>query len=137
MSFERKKVLVIDDEPSIGRTYIKVLIECGFVARWAGDAQTALNILIREDVNLVLLDIKMPGIDGKTMFEVIQEYDPLMKVVVSSVYPIDRQKELVPGAQDYFDKSQGLTVLLEKTANALFEPAAEMEIRKGCRFLAG
>ncbi|MDE1920021.1 MAG: response regulator [Candidatus Omnitrophica bacterium] len=130
MSFERKKILIIDDEPSILRIYTKMLVELGFTARWALNADNAMDILIREKIDLVLLDIKMPGVDGKTMFEVIHEYDPMLKVIVSSVYAVERQKELIPCARDYFDKSRGLPVLIEKMMGVLFEEAGETDIKR-------
>ncbi|MDE2222833.1 MAG: response regulator [Candidatus Omnitrophica bacterium] len=129
MSFDRKKVLIIDDEPSILRIYTKMLVELGFVARWAANAENALNIIIREKIDLVLLDIKMPGVDGKMMFEVIREYDPSLRVVISSVYSLERQRELVPSARGYFDKSQGLPVLIDRMIGILFEGASQAEIK--------
>ena len=113
-----KKILIVDDETRVREMYVKMLVEEGFMVRHADDAQTALNIIVREDIDLILLDIKMPYIDGKTLFEVIKEYDPNLKVIVSSVYPIDKQQQMIPQAMDYFDKSQGLAHLLEKINGA-------------------
>ncbi len=114
-----KKVLIVDDEEKIREMYIRMFVEAGFIVRWAADGQAAINVLIREKIDLVLLDIKMPEVDGKTMFEVIREYDPDMKIIVSSVYPIERQKQLIPNAKDYYDKSQGLNTLLEKVLSTV------------------
>ncbi len=109
-----KKILVIDDEERVRRVYVRTLVEEGMLVREAQDASEALNILIREDIDLVLLDIKMPQIDGKVVFEVIREYDPSLRIIISSIYPIDQQKHLIPYALDYFDKSKGVAYLLEK-----------------------
>ena len=116
---ERKKVLIIDDEPRIRAIYIRMCLEAGLVAHWAANAHEATNILIREKIDLILLDIYIPGIDGKTMFEVIQEYDPSLKVIISSVYPLHVQKHMIPQAYDYYDKSYGLSMLLDKIFTAL------------------
>ena len=109
-----EKILIVDDEERIRNIYTRLFAERGFIVRQASDAVTATNILIRENIGIVLLDIKMPEINGKTMFEVIEEYDPSIKIIISSVYPIDRQRKMIPKAADYFDKSQGLTILLNK-----------------------
>lgn len=114
-----KKVLIIDDEQRITDLYLRLLASDDLIVRCAENAQVAVNILIRENIDLILLDIKMPTIDGRTMFEVIKEYNPKIKVIVSSVYPIEKQKELVPGAVDYYDKSEGSKNLLRKVQHAL------------------
>ena len=114
-----KKVLIIDDEQRISDIYLRLLASAGLSVRCANNAQLATSILVREEIDLVLLDIKMPVIDGKTMFEIIEEYDPNIKIIVSSVYPIEKQKELVPHAVDYYDKSEGSSKLLEKVKNVL------------------
>ena len=110
----KKKILIIEDEERIRNIYTALLVERGFLVRAATDATQATNILIREDVDLILLDLKMPEVNGRTMFEIIQECNPHTKVIISSVYPIDRQKQMVTQAADYHDKSQGLEALLEK-----------------------
>ncbi len=123
MAWQKKKILVVDDEIRIRQIYIRMFVEVGLIVRWAADARSTIDILIREDIDLVLLDIKMPVIDGRTAFEIIHEYDPTIKVVIASVYPLDRQKQLVPHAHDYYDKSQGPLILLEKVVDALCDSA--------------
>ncbi len=114
-----KKILIIDDEDRIREIYIRILVEEGFLVRQASDAKRAFNIMIREPMDLILLDIKMPEINGKTMMEVIKEFDPNMKVIVTSVYPLERQKDMIPGATNYHDKSDGLVSLLVKIIEVL------------------
>ena len=116
-----KKVLIIDDEERIRDIYVKLFVQAGIVVRRAKDAQQATNIIIREDIDLILLDIKMPVVDGRTMFEIIEEYNPQAKVIVSSVYPIEKQRKLVPRANAYYDKSEGPLKLLEKVLNTLMQ----------------
>ncbi len=119
MGSSNTTILIVDDEKRIQNIYIRTFVEAGFSVRWAGNAQEAMNILVREKIDVVLLDIKMPRINGQTLFDVIQKYDPTIKVIVSSVYPVDKQKLMIPQARDYYDKSQGPAVLLEKVAHAI------------------
>ena len=114
-----KKVLIVEDEQRITDIYMRLLIPAGLIVRCANNAQAATSILVREDIDLVLLDIKMPRVDGQKIFEIIEEYNPSIKVIVSSVYPIDKQKELVPRAVNYYDKSEGPINLLAKVKSAL------------------
>jgi DNA-binding response OmpR family regulator len=119
MPFMKKKILIVDDEIRIRQMYMRMFAEAGFAVRGAGDARDTVSALLREDFDLILLDINMPIIDGKSVFAVIREHDPDVKVIISSVYPIDRQRSLIPLAQDYYDKSQGPLVLLDKVADVL------------------
>ncbi|MBI4308808.1 MAG: response regulator [Candidatus Omnitrophica bacterium] len=114
-----KKVLIVEDEQRIIDIYLRLLVPAGLIVRYAKDAQAATSILVREDIDLILLDIKIPKIDGRTIFEIIEEYNPNIKVIVSSVYPIEKQKELIPRAANYYDKSEGPIPLLEKVKSAL------------------
>jgi DNA-binding NtrC family response regulator len=114
MGINSLKVLIVDDELRVGNMYLRVLVEEGFVVRFAEDATKALNYLIREEIDLVLLDINMPGVNGKSIFEIIRVYDPSMKVIVLSAYPLHVQKKMIPQAFDYHDKSDTHSNLLEK-----------------------
>jgi len=114
-----KRILIIDDERRIGQSYTVLLTEEGFEVKHASSAQEATNFLIREHFDLVLLDIKMPGVDGKVMYEVIREFDRHMKVIVSSVYPIEEQVQSILGASAYHNKSQGVDILVDKIKEVL------------------
>lgn len=114
-----EKILIIDDERRIGQSYTVLLTEEGFEVKHASSAQEATNLLIREQFDLVLLDINMPEVDGKVMYEVVREYDRQMKVVVSSVYPIEEQVQSILGACAYHNKSQGVDILISKIKEVL------------------
>lgn len=114
-----RKILIIDDEDRIRDIYCRLFVQAGIVVRRAKNAVEATNLMIREDMDLILLDLKMSVIDGRTMFDVIREYNPSQKVIVSSVYPVEKQRELIPSAVDYYDKSEGPVKLLEKVVNTL------------------
>ncbi len=121
----KKRILVIDDEEAIRKIYSRLFQAVGsttFDVVTTSNAVEAANFLIRAPgpIDLVLLDIKIPNIDGREIFEIIREYDPNIKIIVASVYPIDKQREMLPQAADYYDKSEGALKLLEKVTNAVF-----------------
>ncbi len=109
-----KLILVVDDERKIGDIYTDWLGSLGYRVIYAGCAEEATEILIRQNVDLILLDLNMPGINGDYFYEVLQEYGGGSKVIVSSVYPIEIQKRRIPDADDYFDKSHGIYDLITK-----------------------
>ena len=114
-----KKILIIDDEVRVRQMYAMLLKEEGFDVRKASDVPKATELLLRENFDLVLLDIRMPGDGGKKMYEVIREYDPNLKVIVSSVYPVEEQIQSILGASAYHDKAQGIDDLMAKVKEVL------------------
>ncbi|HOY09643.1 MAG TPA: response regulator [Candidatus Omnitrophota bacterium] len=115
-----KKILIIDDEEKIRAAYRNVLAQEGFEVVEARDAAHGISEILRnQDINLVLLDIKMPGMNGGNVKDLVGRFDLPLKFIVSSVYCVDDQRRYVPGADDYFDKVQGVDVLIEKVKRVL------------------
>lgn len=115
-----KKILIIDDEEKIRTAYRTVLTKEGFEILEARDAAQGISEMFRnEDIDLVLLDIKMAEMNGSRVMGIIEDYDLPFKVIVSSVYSVDEQKHFVPNANDYFDKVQGVDVLISKVKSVL------------------
>ena len=115
------RVLIIDDEEKVLDAYKRLLEEEGLDVLVAKNASEGTRALIGEQtIDLILLDINMYEIDGGYIKEIIDEYDPELKVIVSSVRPLEEQKEIIPKAYDYFDKSRGTDLLLKKVRKALF-----------------
>ncbi|MDD5652896.1 MAG: response regulator [Candidatus Omnitrophica bacterium] len=108
------RILIVEDEEKVRRMYNAMLKNEGFVVLEAPDAIQASYILNREPVDIMLLDIKMPQVYGSMFYDMMQRSYKNIKVIVASVYPVDEQKEMIKGAADYYDKSQGLDLLLEK-----------------------
>ena len=115
------KILVVDDHPKITGIYRKLLERHGYQVIEANDSHRATNLLITHgDVDVVLLDIRMPRVDGQMLYDVIHQYDPNIRVIVTSVFSLDEQKRLILTADGYYDKSQNVAVLLaevQKTAS--------------------
>ena len=126
-----KRILIIEDERRIGQSYTVLLSEEGFEVKHASSAQEATNLLIREHFDLVLLDINMPEVGGKVMYEVIREYDRNLKVIVSSVYPIEEQVQSILGASAYHNKSQGVDMLVTKIREVLDAGDAQKDFHSG------
>lgn len=118
-----KKILIIDDEERMRRIYARLLTLEGFNVIESPDAMDANELLKRERVDLVLLDIKMPEVDGSILYEAIRMFHKKIKVIVASVYPIDEQKRIIEGAADYYDKSQKIDLLLSKIKQVLDDGA--------------
>ncbi|MBU0567246.1 response regulator [bacterium] len=119
-----KRILVVDDKEKIRNVYTSLLKAEGFEVSEASSAVDAWEILKKEPIpiiDLILLDIKMPKVEGDDLYEIIRAFHKRVKVIVASVYPVDEQKRIIKDAADYYDKSQGIDVLVSKIRKVLQE----------------
>lgn len=103
-----RKVLVVDDEPHI-RTVLRGYLEAdGFVVAEAGDGTTALAELrngAADPVDLVLLDVMMPGMDGLEVLRQLRTFsDTYVILVTARSEEVDKLVGLAVGADDYVTK---------------------------------
>jgi DNA-binding NtrC family response regulator len=81
-----KKILVIDDEPIIRISCERTLAPEGYEVRTASGGREGLTFLEQENFGLVILDLKMPDIDGIEVLNAIREKWPETKVIMISGY---------------------------------------------------
>jgi len=81
-----RKVLVVDDDPVVGKSFDRVLSRKGYAVISACDGQEALQKLDAEDYDLVFTDIKMPGMSGIEMAEHVKARRPWLPVVIVTGY---------------------------------------------------
>ena len=75
-ALERKRVLVIDDEASVGELICDLLQDLGCQASLATDAREALGRLSRQAFDAIVSDFKMPGMDGEALYKTLQQRLP-------------------------------------------------------------
>lgn len=73
MQGEKVKILVVEDEKIISKTYAQQLNDEGFLVLTAGNGQEALQVALSEKPDLILLDILMPVMDGLTMMSQLRK----------------------------------------------------------------
>ena len=117
----KRTILIVDDERGIRSKYKKFLKKEGFRVLEAPNALEVANLLMREKstLDLILLDINMREVDGRDIFDIIDEYAPSLQVIVSSIFPLHDQKLKIPRAADYFNKSHKKELLLSKIKKIL------------------
>ncbi len=119
---ETHKILIVDDDKKIRNLYRKLFTLEHFTVLDAENSHAATRTLMKEqDISLVLLDINMPLFDGSVLYNLLRRFDRRIKVIVTSAYPLEDQKNRIREADDYYDKSQGTEVLLQKVRTALKE----------------
>lgn len=116
-----KTVLVADDELSIRKLYQRELQREGYNVVFATNAQEAI-LKARETVpDLVIMDIRMPGMDGLEAMGRILEENNEVPVVINTAYSAYKDSFLSWCADAYVTKSSDLTELKETIRNILFE----------------
>lgn len=102
-------ILVVEDEQALNEAYQMILRKVGYNVFVAFDGQEALDIVAKEEPDIILLDLRMPRMDG---IEFLRNYNlrqnhPNVKVIIFSNY--DMQKEIDEaynlGADRYFMKA--------------------------------
>jgi diguanylate cyclase (GGDEF)-like protein len=103
---EKAKILVVDDEATVRSVLIQVLEEDGYTVTGAGSGTRALEILERDSFDLVITDIKMPGITGLELLEKVKErYPDTQVIIITSYASLDTSlSALRNGAYDYLFK---------------------------------
>ncbi len=121
MGREGERILIIDDEAPIRDSLFEVLQDEGYIPLTAETAEEGFEILKDGGVNLVLLDIWLPGMDGVTALQKMKEQDPLLPVIVISGHgTIETAVKTVKlGAYDFVEKPISLDELLIRISNAL------------------
>jgi len=129
MTKARLRVLLADDEETFRRILIRELTDMGFEVRGVAGGREALRCLGEEDFELVLLDVKMPDMDGLSVLKALKEGHPLTEVVMLTGHGTidDAITAIRNGACDYLTKP----CKLEELEAVLLKAAEKRELR--CR----
>ncbi|HEX9453423.1 MAG TPA: response regulator, partial [Candidatus Binatia bacterium] len=115
---EKLVLLVVEDHGSLCDMMSLYLMRNGFHVRTANNGETALEILSREEIHMVLLDLMLPRIDGfevlRQIYKSQREKFPYILVISASASDRDRKKVLELGANEYMAKPFHLSRLLER-----------------------
>ena len=116
-----RNILIVEDESSMRKKYREVLRPEGFKVFQARDAVEVANMLMRESstLDLIILDINIKELDGRDIFDIIDQYNPSLPILVSSVHPLQDQRLKIPRATDWHNKSDGDTIFLKKVKKIL------------------
>ncbi len=106
MGLEGKRILVVDDETSVQRLLRDVLAKQGYKIMTAGNGQEAVETYQANRPDLVLMDVRMPVMDGMTAFGSIKAMDQEAMVIMMTAYATveDAVKAMKEGAFDYIIK---------------------------------
>ena len=128
------KVLMVDDEEQFRATTKKILEKKGFETILAESGEEAIEKL-KENPDVVILDIKMPGMDGHQALREIKKDKPDIPVIMLTGHGAlpSAREALVEGAYDYLTKPCDIDLLASKVTDAyehakVVEPAVEKKV---------
>jgi len=140
------KLLIIDDDPTVLELIATKLEAEGYFCRTADNAEAALSMVQKEDFDVVMTDLMLPGIDGFTLTEVLKTKHPRIGVIViTGMTDMDSAvRAMKAGADDYISKPLNLdhmAISIERTLekrnlileNKNYQQFLEQRVREATR----
>lgn len=117
---EKMKLMLVDDEKRFLSTTQKLLEKKGYDVTTASSGLEAIDKLRQQDVHVVVLDVKMPGMDGLETLKVIKTDFPLTEVIMLTGHATVESAVdgLKCGATDYLMKPTAIEELIQKAEEA-------------------
>ena len=114
-------ILIVDDEEKLLEVLSVALEGMGYATLTAESSEKALNILDKQDVHLILSDLRLPGLSGRELMERVKKLHPDLPVVIMTAYASlkDAVEIIKEGAFDYVVKPFDLDALEATVASAL------------------
>lgn len=108
------KILVADDDKNTRRLFTALLQAQGYSVVTAENGEEALAVMDREHIDLVVLDIMMPKMDGYALTEALRESNSSLPILMVSAkqLPADKQRGFIVGTDDYMTKPVDETELV-------------------------
>jgi DNA-binding NtrC family response regulator len=119
-NMDKMRIMLVDDEEGFLSTTKKLLERKGLHVITASSGQEALEKLVGEGVHVVILDVKMPGMDGVAVLKAIKSRYPMVQVVMLTGHgTVESALEgLRSGATDYLMKPIDIDELIAKADEA-------------------
>ena len=120
---EKAKVLVVDDEAVVRESYMRTLSGVSDRVSAALSGREALRLMEDEPFDVILLDLRMPEMDGIEVLREIKKRWPASQVVIITGYPsLETAKEAAKlGAYNYLSKPVGPKEIVEAATGAMTE----------------
>jgi len=119
----QKRILVVDDDPSVREMLARVLASEGYLALTAVDGVKALEIAAGVSIDLVLLDLNLPQKSGWDTFEMLTAENPLLPVIIVTARSNQLFTAMGAGVGALLEKPLDFPELLRTIRELLEEPA--------------
>jgi nitrogen regulation protein NR(I) len=115
-------ILIVDDDHHLRRSFEKLLTQDGHTVKTASSGEAALPLARSDEFDLVIMDVRLPGMDGLRTFKAIREIEPLLPVIIMTAFGTTETaiEATKMGAFDYILKPFNIPEML-----SLIEKAVE------------
>ncbi|MEW6615540.1 MAG: response regulator [Thermodesulfobacteriota bacterium] len=123
------RILLVDDEVAFANNVLKLLSKRGYDVIAVNDGESAIRTLGEKEFDVVILDMKMPGMDGIATLKEIKEKEPLVEVVILTGHGTVESgiEGMQLGAFDFVMKPANIADLHEKVCQAYQRKLIEEE----------
>jgi DNA-binding response OmpR family regulator len=124
------RILVVDDDAMLRASVSRMLADEGYSVDVAGDGHEALSRVAHARPDLILLDVLMPGMNGRELLETLRGNAATRAIpvlVMTAVQGIDATAGITAGSVDYVEKPFDIDELLNKVALALYRASGARE----------
>ena len=130
-----KSILVVDDELSV-RESLKMILKPIYQVYTAVDGQQALQFIQNDKIDLVALDLKMPGLSGIEVLQRIKENDPDIEVIIITAHRSSQniQDASQYGAGDFFTKPFNVFDLIGSIKKSLEKRSHNLRLKNFSRY---
>ncbi len=121
---DKIKILIIDDEEVVCSSCERFLIEEGYDVQTVYNGRDGINLIDKNNYDIVITDLKMPGMSGMEILEYVRDRRPDIQVIMITGYSTaaNAEESLRKGAADYIQKpfapSELLSVVIETAKKA-------------------
>ncbi len=119
---KKHRVLLVDDDPGVRRMIQRVLEEENYIVIPAADGREAIELAASHSLDLVLLDLNLPGQNGWNVFEQLSKEHPLLPIIIITARPNQLFPALASGVGALMEKPLDLPKLLRTMSDLLAEP---------------
>ena len=121
------RIMVVDDEQNLRLLYEKALRKDGYEVVLAASGEEALELFRKGEPHLVILDIKMPGLDGVEVMSKMLSINNKLPVILNTAYASYQDNFTTWAADAYVVKSADLTELRNRVREILAERYSEQQ----------
>jgi CheY-like chemotaxis protein len=118
-----KRILIVDDDPSVRYMLSRILLDEGYDALAAANGREGLKIVAAQEVDLVLLDWKMPVMNGQETLKELTVLRPNLPVIIVTAYPCQQFEGGLTGASAVLQKPLDFPMLLQAIEKLLAQAA--------------
>ncbi|WP_437504382.1 response regulator [Sorangium sp. So ce1099] len=129
MSSSSPNVMIVEDDDDLGRFVVDIATDHGYHATHVADALSGIKLLSSTKFELLITDIRMPGMDGIELIARAKELDPFLAVIAITAFGSVEtgMRALRVGAADYLSKPFRSDELSSRMRRALERRARDIE----------